>query len=81
MYILLMQRAQSAMADVSLWVPDADRAMLGSTAADHERISKSHPDRLRVTTTYHQSAPPEDATSRIDGFPKSWEIHFTVSVY
>jgi len=34
--------AQSAMADVSL------AAMLGVTAADHERISKSYPDRLRV---------------------------------
>ena len=34
--------AQSAMADVSL------AAMAGVTAADHERISKSYPDRLRV---------------------------------
>ena len=34
--------AQSAMADVSLV------AMLGVTAADHERSSKSYPDHLRV---------------------------------
>ena len=34
--------AQSAMADVSL------AAMAGVTAADHERSSKSYPDRLRV---------------------------------
>ena len=54
--------AQSAMADVSL------AAMAGVTAADHERICNLEilyaliVD-LVVTVTYHQSAPPEDATS------------------
>ena len=68
---------QSAMADVSL------AAMAGVTAADHrmseyrEKLSGCGSfTRLGMMTTYHQSAPPEAAASRIVYLPKFWEIHF-----
>ena len=52
------------MAGVSL--PGRDGRLAGVTAADHERISKLSVRLivdLVVPVTYHQSAPPEDATS------------------